>query len=109
MSQTVLPQGFEALEPVLDWNLASFDARRDRRAGSTMGELDEFYNTMLPQMDAVLEHLTRVEMSDDMDPGSAALLNLSMSLCEIAPAVEQFFEPTISYGYPVHRFSQGVQ
>lgn len=109
MAKSVLPKGFEALEPLLDWNLPSFDARRDRRAGSTMEELDEFYNGILPHMDAVLEHLTGVEMSDDMDPGSATLLNLSLSLCEIAPAVEQFFEPTISYGYPVHRFAQGVQ
>ena len=70
-----------------------------------MEELDAFYNAILPHMDAVLEHLTGVEMSDDMDPGSATLLNLSMSLCEIAPAVEQFFEPTISYGYPMHRFT----
>jgi hypothetical protein len=108
-SDVVLPAGFEDLAPLLDWNLPSMDDRRDRRVGSTMEEIDAFYQALLPRMDDVLDHLAGVEMTDDMDPGSAVLLNLSLALCEIAPAVEQFFEPVISYGYDVTRFTQGVQ
>ena len=73
-----------------------------------MDEIGAFYEAILPHMDAVLEHLANVDMADELDPGSAALLNLAMALCEVAPAVEQFFEPTISYGYDTKRFAQGT-
>ena len=76
---------------------------------STMEELDAFYQALLPRMDDVLEHLTTVPVSEDMDPGSRTLLNLSKSLAEVAPAVEQFFEPTISYGYEMSRFTPGPE
>ncbi|MGI9642611.1 MAG: hypothetical protein ACR2N9_07485 [Acidimicrobiia bacterium] len=109
MSTATLPAGFEDLAPLLDWNLASMDERRNRRADSPMGDIDAFYQAILPRMDAILEHLATVEMADDMDPASATLLNLALSLCEVAPAVEQFFEPTISYGYDTKRFAQGSQ
>jgi hypothetical protein len=105
----VLPAGFEDLAPLLDWNLPTMDERQDCRVGSTMEEIDAFYQAILPRMDDVLDHLAGIEMTDDMDPGSAALLNLSLALCEIAPAVEQFFEPVISYGYDPKRFTQGVR
>jgi len=109
MSTTTLPSGFEDLAPLLGWNLATMDERRDRRADSPMEDIDAFYHAILPRMDAILEHLTTVEIADDMDPGSATLLHLALSLCEVAPAVEQFFEPTISYGYDTKRFAQGPQ
>jgi hypothetical protein len=104
-----LPAGFEELEPLLDWNLDTMAERRDRRMQATMEELDSFYQALLPHMDAVLEHLAGVDMSAPIDDGSQALLNLSKSLAEVAPAVEQFFEPTISYGYQMDRFTVGPE
>ena len=104
-----LPQGFEDLQPLLDWNLETMAQRRDRRMSSTMEELDSFYQGLLPHMDAVLEHLVGVDMAGPIDEGSQALLNLSKSLAEVAPAVEQFFEPTISYGYEMDRFTPGPE
>lgn len=109
MGTTTLPSGFEGLEPVLDWDLETMAERRDRRMGSSMEELDAFYQAMLPHMDAILEHLAEVSMAEPLDAGSQTLLNLSKSLAEVAPAVEQFFEPTISYGYEMDRFTPGPE
>jgi len=46
-------------------------------------------------------------LSEDMKPENLSLLNLSKSMAEIAPAVEQFFEPTISFGYGTSRWESG--
>lgn len=108
MSNISLPAGFEDLLPLADWCLTTMDERRDRRSSSTMEDIEAFYDAMLPRMDAVLEHLAATKM-DAMDPQSEALMNLTLSLAEIAPAVELFGEPTISYGYDVTRFAQGPQ
>lgn len=108
MSDISLPAGFEDLLPLADWSLATMDERRDRRASSTMEEIEEFYDVLLPRMDAVLEHLAATPM-EGIDPKSEALMNLTLMLAEVAPAVELFGEPTISYGYDVTRFAQGPQ
>jgi len=107
MATNTLPAGFDDLEPLLDWNLATMPERLERRMGASMEDLDAFYQALLPRMDAILEYLADVSTTNDMDEGSATLLNLSKSLAEVAPAVEQFFEPTISYGYQMDRFIAG--
>ncbi len=107
MSEITLPDDFDDLLPWVDWSLAQMDDRRDRRIGSTMEDIEAFYNAMLPHMDAVLEHLGAIQLNQ-IDSKSAALMNMALSLAEIAPAVEQFGEPTISYGYDVTRFTQGT-
>lgn len=108
MSDISLPTGFEDLAAWADWSLARMDERRDRRASSSMDEIDAFYNAVLPRMDDVLAHLASSQL-DGMDPRSEALMNMALMLAEIAPAVEQFGEPTVSYGYDVTRFTQGPQ
>ncbi len=59
---------------------------------------------LLPRMEAVLAYLDGVS-ADDEALENRRLLDLTKSLAEIAPAVELFFEPTISYGYDVSRFA----
>lgn len=108
MSYINLPAGFEDLAPWAEWSLAGMDDRRARRAGSSMDEIDAFYNAMLPRMDALLAHLASTQL-DGMDAQSEALMNMALMLAEIAPAVEQFGEPTVSYGYDCSRFAQGPQ
>lgn len=108
MSDITFPAGFEDLAAWSDWCQANFDARRDLRIGSTMEEIEAFYNAMLPRMEAILAHLAATKL-DGIDPKSEALMNLSFAMAEVAPAVEQFFEPTISYGYDATRFRQGVR
>ena len=54
---TSLPKDFEMLEPlVADWALQTQDARRARRKASSRGELQYFYDNMLPRMPAILKY-----------------------------------------------------
>jgi hypothetical protein len=108
MGDFSLPPGFEDLLPLADWSLPRMDDRRDRRVGASMQDIDAFYNAMLPRMEAVLDHLANTPLVG-MSEQSEALMNMALSMAEIAPAVEQFGEPTISLGYDVTRFSQGPQ
>lgn len=108
MSEARLPPGFEELAPWLDWSLGNMDARRDCRINSTMSELEGFYDVMLRYLNAILAHLAEIDV-EHLDARSEILLNMTLTLAEVAPAVEQFFEPEISYGYDVTRFTQGVR
>ena len=108
MNDISLPKDFEDLESWSGWCLATMIERRDRRAGSSMEEIQAFYDAVLPRLEDILAHLS-VTRLDQMDSKSEALMNLSLTLAEMAPAVEQFLEPTVSYGYDVRRFAQGMQ
>ena len=99
-----LPAGFDDLEPWLDWSLATMAERSARRSASSMAEIEAFYSAMLPRMEAVLRHLAGLHV-DEVSEQNQSLLDLTKSLAEVAPAVELFFEPTISYGYDVTRFA----
>jgi hypothetical protein len=109
MSETAFPADFEDLSAWTDYALATMDARRLRRVNASLPELQAFYQGVLPRLDAIVDHLAAVPMSKDMDSQSAALMNLALMMAEVAPAVEQFFEPTISNGYDTTRFAQGPQ
>ena len=108
MTNFPLPKGYEDLQAWSDWCLADIDARRDRRINSSMEDIDAFYDAVLPHMGDALALLHQTPV-DKMDPASENLLNLLLTMAEIAPAVEQFHEPVISYGYDVRRYTQGVQ
>ena len=99
-----LPSEFSDLEPWVEWALPTMAERSARRQASSMDQLQAFYDAMLPRMEAVLAHLAGIAVGDG-DPENARLLDLTKSLAEIAPAVELFGEPTISYGYEVSRFT----
>ena len=106
MSEAIFPAGFEDLEPWASWAQPEMAERSLCRINATMDDIDEFYNAVLPRLDAMLEHLSVTKL-DGIDPQSAALMNLALAIAEVAPAVEQFFEPTISYGFDVTRYEQG--
>jgi hypothetical protein len=77
--------------------------RSGRRSASSMAELQAFYDAILPRIQDALAYLSKIEVG----AGAAAdqrLLNLTKCLAEVAPAVELFAEPVISYGYDVERF-----
>lgn len=99
-----LPVGFEDLESWLDWSLPTMAERSARRSASSMAELQAFYDAMLPRIESALTFLSQIPVGD-ATPEIQRLLDLTKSLAEVAPAVELFSEPTISYGYDVARFA----
>lgn len=109
MEQITLPDDFQDL---CSWYMWDHDLMSDRslqRAQSSMEEIQSFYDAMLPRMEKILKYLVTVPMSDDMEPSSKSLLNLAKSMAEVAPAVEQFFEPTISFGFDTTRWEHGPE
>lgn len=99
-----LPEEFADLEKYAsDWSLATQAERHAQRVNSPMTELDDFYQTMLPRMDAIAEFLNRFSL-DDLGTSEQNLLNLSLSFIEVSLAVELFHEPDDPRGLPHGRY-----
>ena len=104
MSDTMLPEEFADLEKYAGtWSLGSQAERHAGRVSSPMLELEAFYQTMLPRMDAIAEYLNRFPL-DELDTPAQNLLNLSLSFIEVSLAVELFHEPDDSRGLPHGRY-----
>lgn len=103
MADMQLPEQFLDLSPWLDCSLPTERERSARRQASTMDEINAFYSAMLPRMEAVLAYLSAYPV-DDVDADVETLLNLTLSLAEVAPAVENFGQPSVVDGYDVTRF-----
>lgn len=103
MSQSQLPRGFEDLEPFVEWSLATELERSARRQASSMADIQRFYDAMLPRMEEILQFLQRCP-PDDNPADVQTLFQMTLSLAEIAPAVENFHQPSVVDGYDVKRF-----
>ncbi len=57
MVEQKLPAQFAALEPFLDWALATEHERTARRQTIGMAAIREFYATILPRLDEILKYL----------------------------------------------------
>ena len=101
-----LPEAFRDLEGWTEWCLATEAERGAKRRGSPMADLEAFYAGVLPRLGEVLAYLEQFAPGD-VPPETERLLYLSLALAEVAPAVELFGEPTVSYGYDVSRFVPG--
>lgn len=90
------------------WCLATESERSARRRASSMAELEAFYAAMLARMDQILPYLEQFP-PDEVPADTQRLAYLTLSLAEVAPAVELFGEPTVTYGYDVARFEPGPE
>lgn len=104
MPQNHLPAGFADLEPYLEWSLASEQLRSAKRQGSSIEALRAFYAAMMPRMEAVLEFLAGFAPQAVTDNGVRTLFLMTLSLAEIAPAVENYGQASVIDGYDVARF-----
>jgi hypothetical protein len=104
MAERQLPVPFQDLESYLAWSLPTARARRAKRESSTMGEITAFYGAILPRMEEILPYLDRFPLENI--PGDVqALLYLTFSLAEVAPAVEMYGEPAVE-GLDTSRLAQ---
>lgn len=99
-----LPEEFRDLEPWLDWSLATEGERSAKRQSSSMADLQAFYAAMLARMEEVLVHLEQFPL-DTIPPDAERLLLMTLSLAEVAPAVELFGQPSVVDGYDITRFT----
>lgn len=112
MANSFLPSDFSDLQGFSAWALATETARAQRRRDSTLDELREFYDAMLPRLMAVLEYLNGFPLSR-MPAPELALFQMSLAFAEIAPFVEQYGRTVLPEIFderrfvPVHDMTQG--
>ena len=103
MPERQLPEPFADLEPYIAWSLVTEKERQRKRISSSMAEIQTFYDTILPRMDAIINYLDQFPLNA-MPTDAQRLLDLTLSLAEIAPAVELFKQSSVADGYDATRF-----
>ena len=104
MPNGLLPSQFTDLEPFVSaWSLAEERARNTKRLSSTREELQTFYDAIFPRMEIILEYLKQFP-PDAMPEEARRLFFMTLSLAEIAPAVELFGQPGVVDGFESTRF-----
>jgi len=102
MVSNLLPDRFEDLESFIDWALPTERERNNKRITSTMPAITAFYDAMLPRARAIIAHLESFPVNE-MPVREARLLNLLLSLAEVANAIEIFKQPAVIDGYDSRR------
>ncbi len=98
-----LPEQFRDLAPFLEWALATEPERSAKRQASPMEEINAFYQAIFPRMKDMLPFLERFTAENAPDEVQR-LFHLTLSLAEVAPAVENYGQPSVVDGYDVTRF-----
>jgi hypothetical protein len=98
MSKNSLPEQFKDLEPFIKWALATEGERVKMRVASTMGEIRAFYDAMLPRMKVVVPYLNEFPL-EQMPEDAERLFYMTLSLAEVANAVELYDQPGVVDGF----------
>ena len=91
MADPLLPQEFADLEPLAQagWCLATERERTRKRRTSTPETLRAFYAAVRPRLEAALDYLDQFSL-DTMPTKEQNLFNLTLSMTEVAFAVEKY-------------------
>jgi hypothetical protein len=98
-----LPAAFQDLVPFLPWALTKEQERTTKRVSSTQEEILAFYTAMLARLDAITAYLKQFPL-DGMPADAQTLFHLSLSLIEVANAVEMYQQPRLPLGFDPARF-----
>lgn len=100
----VLPEAFAALQPFVSlWALATETERNIQRHAQSMNAIRLFAQTMMAHMDALIAFVNRKPMAE-FDEVDDTLLQLMLSLAEVAPAVEFYGQQEVVWGFDPRRF-----
>ena len=95
MADALLPPEFSDLEPfVEDWCLDSEPERYAKRLGSTMDEIQAFYDAMMPRAEQAICYLEKFPL-DALPDDAMRLLKLLYSLILMSFPVEIWRQPYI--------------
>jgi hypothetical protein len=89
-----LPTDFADLEPFAEWAIPTERARYDKRVGSTMDEMQAFYDAAFPRMEDALAYLEQYEM-DALPEDAKRLLWLYCALVTVSFPVEVWRQPRV--------------
>lgn len=100
----MLPDGFAELAVwVPTWVLKDSQARSERRQQSSIAELRDFYEALLPHARRALAHLAEFKLGELPQP-EERLLKLMLALAEVGPAVEWYGQAKVVDGLAAERF-----
>ncbi len=86
----ILPEGFEQLTPFVDhWALETQSERENRRRTSTGEEMQAFFDAVFPEIERMLGACDKFPFGS-LPPSHQPLLNMALTLAEIAPSVEHY-------------------
>ena len=91
---STFPAGFAQLEPFADWAIASETARYDKRANSSMQELQAFYDVAFPLLQDGTDYLKSVPL-DGISEQDKRLVWLFCSLVSVSFPVEVWQQPKV--------------
>jgi hypothetical protein len=90
-----LPSEFADLEPFTDWCLATEQERYDNRLGSTMAEMQEFYDAAFGRLEDAVVYLDARFPLDEMPDDAKALMHLMQSLVMVSFPIEVWKQPRV--------------
>ncbi len=102
--QSQLPGAFRDLEPFAGWALPTEKERLLARESGNLEELQVFYDAMMERLPAIIEHLKQIP-ADRIPEDSERLLQMALSLIEVAIAVELYRRPEVINGFDRARFA----
>ena len=91
---TILPPEFADLEPFTDWCLASEAERYAKRLGSSMDDMQAFYDAAFPRLPDAMAYLDALELND-LPEDAGQLLLLCYSLINVSFPVEVWRQPRV--------------
>ena len=103
MTAHKLPAPFDDLAPFVGWALSTEQERSGKRLASSMEDIRAFYDSMSSRLEAVMEYLNALPL-DALPPEAERLFHMSLSLMEVANAVEMFQSPAVINGFDIKRF-----
>ena len=89
-----LPPEFSDLEPFAAWAVPTERARYAKRLGSSMDELQEFYDAAMARFDSAATYLEQFDM-DALPEDAKHLLWLYCSLVTVSFPVEVWRQPKV--------------
>lgn len=103
-NEMIVPSGFEALRSFAKWNLLTADERTAARREASTEELKEFYDTVLPHIEAVLDECDKFELGK-LPESHRGIFNIALSMAEIAPHIEFYKGDTgVPFAFEEERF-----
>lgn len=91
---TMLPSEFADLEPYADWVLPDEAGRYAKRLGSTMTQMQAFYDAITPRAEDAISYCDKFPL-DDMPPDVVNLMRLLYSMITVSFPVECWKQPRV--------------
>jgi hypothetical protein len=102
-TESELPEQFQELASFLGWALPTERERSAKRHGASIIEIRAFYDAVVARLAEILAFLNQFSPEDPPADVNRLFL-LTLSLAEVAPAIENFGQPGVIDGYDYSRF-----